>query len=326
MAIKMKIPDPINSIENLIDGYHESLKELPRAHMGASGLGNKCERWIWLSFMWAVLPTFPGRMRRIFRRGHNEEKTVIADLVAIGVKIEMQQLNVDFGSHVAGSLDGVCSGVPQAPKAKHVLEIKTHNLKSFKSLVKKGVEASNPNHFAQVQIYMRGSGLERALYVAVCKDDDQIYTERIKHNPESSKKFIQRGHRLALTERMPEPLSTDSTWYECKLCSGYEFCHVSKCTKEVNCRTCANSTAELDSTFTCEIGPCSIPYEVQVVGCQRHVLHPDLVPWERKGSEEAWEAVYVINGADVRNGKPKKGVFSSVEILEKPVACANDKP
>ena len=29
---------------------------------------------------------------------------------------------------------------------------------------------------------MRGTGLERCLFIAVCKDDDRIYTERVKYN------------------------------------------------------------------------------------------------------------------------------------------------
>jgi hypothetical protein len=49
-------------------------------------------------------------------------------------------------------------------------------------LEKKGVKVSKPMHWAQMQVYMLGTKIERALYVAVCKDDDRIYTERVKYD------------------------------------------------------------------------------------------------------------------------------------------------
>ena len=81
----MKLPEPMNSISSLIDQFHESKAEKPRGHLGGSLLGHHCERWLWLSFRWAVQESFPGRVLRLFRRGHNEEDIIIRDLRAIGI-------------------------------------------------------------------------------------------------------------------------------------------------------------------------------------------------------------------------------------------------
>ena len=43
------------------------------------------------------------------------------------------------GGHFGGSLDGVALGLLEAPKTWHVLEFKTHSVKSFADLVAKGV-------------------------------------------------------------------------------------------------------------------------------------------------------------------------------------------
>ncbi len=83
----MKIPDSDYSISALIDKHHESLAEPPRPHMGASVLGHICDRWLWLSFRWAVQPKFDGRILRLFRRGQNEESTIVSDLRAIGLDL-----------------------------------------------------------------------------------------------------------------------------------------------------------------------------------------------------------------------------------------------
>ena len=164
--LQMKLPEPNHSIQALVDRHHESQAEPPRPHMGASQIGHPCDRWLWLSFRWAVVPQFPGRILRVFRRGRNEEDTIVSDLRAIGLDVRGAQKRVDFGCHVSGSLDAIIeSGVPGSAK-RHIAEFKTHSRKSFEYLDKHGVEKSKPEHFVQMQAYMHGTGIERALYVA----------------------------------------------------------------------------------------------------------------------------------------------------------------
>ena len=322
----MKIPESEHNIASLIDKHHEGQAETPRPHLGASTLGHPCDRWLWLSFRWAVQPTFPGRILRLFRRGREEEVNVINDLRAIGMDVRKvsSQHRVDFGCHVSGSLDAIIdSGVPEAPRSKHIAEFKTASKKAFDALVKDGVEKSKPEHFVQMQVYMAGTKIDRALYLTVCKDDDRIHTERVKFDKDVAHKAIVRGKRIALTDRMPEPISSDPSWYQCKFCDAHDFCHQSKTTKHVNCRTCANSTSMPDSTWRCERHDADdIPVDYQREGCESHVLHPDLVPWKRKDGPDQWTAIYEINGVDLANGEGDANVYTSKELLANPAACA----
>lgn len=324
----MKIPPPTISIQSLIDAYHESKAEPPRPHMGCSQLGNPCDRALWLSFRWAVYPKFSGRILRVFRRGQNEEATIVDDLEAIGMDIwhtGADQISVKFGAHVSGSLDGIIkSGVPEAPSKQHIAEFKTHSKKSFDQVVKEGVAKSKPTHYIQMQCYMLGTKIDRALYVAICKDNDEIYTERVRFDKEVAEKYIHRGQSIALSDTMPAPLSTDPSWYQCKFCDFHSFCFKTKLTENVNCRTCAHSTALENSTWRCELHESNgIPVDFQRTGCESHVLHPDLVPWERKPRPDDGTAVYVIDGKDVLNGHGDSNVYSSHEILANPSACAS---
>lgn len=315
----MKLPESEHSIQALIDKAHEERKEDTRGHLGCSVLGHPCDRWLWLSFRWAVREQFPGRILRVFRRGQNEEETIISDLRAIGIDLRSSQARVNLGAHVSGSVDGIIeSGVPEAPKKRHVFEAKTHSLKSFNEVEKSGVEKSKPMHFVQMQLYMHGLDIDRALYVAVCKDDDRIYTERVRYDKAVASKYIERGHRIALADRMPPPLSTDPSWFECKFCAAHEFCFESHMTKEVNCRTCARSTPTQESTWHCEKWDDVIPYDAQKTGCDWHVLHPDMVSYKRLESNSEDEAIYEINGVPIRNGNPDAFVFASSEILANP--------
>jgi len=325
-----QFPPPQHDIAALIDKHHASLSERPRLHLGASLLGHHCDRWLWMSFRWAVIEKFPGRIKRLFRRGHHEEGWIVADLKAIGVDIThtgRDQARVKFGCHISGSLDGIIeSGVPEAPHKRHIAEFKTHSKKSFADLDARGVYLSKPMHFTQMQGYMHGTGIDRALYVAVCKDDDRLYTERVRYDRDHAEKFIARGKAIALSDRIPPPISTDPTWYECKFCPGHDLCFGSKLTKEVNCRTCALSTAKENDTFVCEKYKSEIPAEHQYTGCPGHVLHPDLVPWKFVAGDASDEATYIIDGKPVRNGEGDAFVFSSKELLANASACAEKNP
>lgn len=322
----MHIPE-LDQIQQLIDEHHEERQEPPRPHLGASMLGHPCDRWLWLSFRWAVVEKFSGRILRVFRRGNNEEQQIVNDLRAIGLDVRAPssgQSRVDFGCHVSGSIDArIEKGVPGATKTPHVAEFKTHSLKSFNEVKAKGVLEAKPMHWAQMQLYMLGTELNRALYVAVCKDDDRIYTERVRLDLEAAQKLVARGHRITQSDRMPEPISTNPTWYECKMCAAHEFCHKSKLTKEVNCRTCAHATALPDSTWHCAKWEDVIPTEAQRAGCESHVLHPDMVPWKRQSSPNQWEAIYIVNGRTLTNGLPDANVYSSKELVANADACGN---
>jgi hypothetical protein len=292
--------------------------------MGVSLLGHHCDRWLWINFRWAVVEDFDGRILRLFRRGHSEEDTIIKDLRSIGIDICSSQRRVDFGNHVSGSLDGVIeSGVPEAPKARHVAEFKTHSKKSFDDMVKNGVEKSKPMHFIQMQVYMHGTDINRALYLAVCKDDDRIYTERVKYDKKVADDAIIRGKRIAMSDRMPEPCSADPSWYQCKFCPAHSFCHKAEPTKRVNCRTCAHSTAMPDSTFRCERHDAdAIPEDFQHEGCDDHILHPDMVPWVMEGSDDGHSVKWKIGDKWVVNGKggyKSSEILANAEVLDDPV-------
>lgn len=220
-----QLPEPTHNIAALIDAHHAGIVEKPRGHMGCSVLGHHCERWLWLSFRWAVLEQFPGRIKRVFRRGHHEEGWIVDDLKAIGIEIHStqgEQSRVSLGCHISGSLDGIIeSGVPEAPKKRHVAEFKSHSKKSFDEVAGKGVFASKPMHYAQMQLYMHGTGIDRALYVAVCKDDDRIYTERVRYDKDTAEKILARGKRIVTSDRIPPPISIDPSWYQCKFCPAH---------------------------------------------------------------------------------------------------------
>ncbi len=279
----MKLPERQNSLVKKIDAaVKASADNKPRPHLGASLIGHNCRRWLWLSFRWCIHEEFEGRILRLFRRGQSEEETIVADLRAAGIVIDAEedgkQYRIELLPHFGGSMDGIIrSGVPESTDAPHVAEFKTHSKKSFDDLVKNGVQKSKPQHYAQMQVYMLGTQINRALYVAICKDDDRYYTERVKYDDETAQKLKSKAEQIIFTDRLPEPLSTRPDWYECKWCAAYKFCHQKDASLiKKNCRSCEYSSAANDG-FRCHKHNGNVPLEYQYSGCGDYEMNKDLV-------------------------------------------------
>lgn len=332
-----QIPEPTVTVASEIYAALEksAAAELPREHLGASLIGHNCTRFLWLSFRWAFKNNFPGRTLRLFRRGQIEERAVLGDLEQIGA--EVRSLNPETGEqyqassamgHFGGSCDGMVRNFPHSGKKWHVLEIKTHNKKSFSDLQKKGVKESKPMHWAQMQVYMALFGLERALYFGVCKDDDHIHTERVYHEPEQSTALLDRASKVIAMPDPPEPLGGPD-YYECKMCPAKSLCH-EKQWPEVNCRTCAHATPVADKKWHCGIYGEIPDKAAQFAGCPKHAYIPRLLEipsgWKHIGGDDVSAFYESPSGECVRNGEGAFDVFESKELYNNHDLCILGSP
>lgn len=246
-----------------------------REHLGASIIGDKCARSIWYSFRWAKAPKFSGRLLRLFNRGHLEEGRLIALLLTIGVEVYQQDENgkqfriSDAGGHFGGSGDGVAVGIPDLPAGvPALLEFKTHSLKSFEKLKDEGVRSAKFQHFIQMQMYMRKMQLSVALYIGVCKNDDDLWPELVVLDTEIADQFLDRARNIIESRTPPARINNSPGWYECKWCDYYSICHL-KDTPARNCRTCKFAEARNDGKWYCNSNANSevLSKEKQLTGC-----------------------------------------------------------
>lgn len=301
-----------------------------RLHLGASQIGKPCRRSLWYSFRWSSRPQFDGRMLRLFRRGFLEEDQVVADLRAAGFEVHQQtEAGEQFafsecGGHVGGSMDGAVKGIPEAPLTWHVLEVKTFSLKAFAHLLANGVEKSKPEHYAQVMLYMHWSGMTRALYIAVCKDNDEIYVERIRYDKRAAEALVARARAIVEAPGPLERISENPAWYQCKFCPFSGPCH-EKAWSDVNCRTCAHSTPESDGAWTCAWHEKILTEDEQRAGCDDHVYIPDLVPADQvdASEQENWVEYTLQDGQTFRNGSGE-GAHASKSLREIPESMLGD--
>ena len=291
------------TVTAIYEHYVESRKGEHRPHLGGSQIGRECDRALWYQFRHAKAPEFPGRVLRLFETGDREEDRLIANLRAIGVTVWARDPETGgqfrftaHGGHFALSLDGVCEGLPDAPKTPHTLEFKTMNDRNFRALEKDGVQKSKPVYWAQCQVGMHLAGLTRCAFLAVNKNDDSIYMERIRYDKEAAQALIDRAEAIIFADKPPARLSNDPSFYICKFCEFRDLCHGQEL-PEVNFRTCAHVTPERDGTWSCDRG-------CKEGRCEAHVFNPHMMPqgWEVEDAGDDWVDYRRPDGVIVRNG------------------------
>ena len=311
--------------------------ETRRRYLGASQVGGACDRALWYSFRHCGGEKLDGRMLRLFAHGDVEEGRMVADLRAIGCDVHEvdpatgHQFRVSaIAGHLAGHMDGCALGIPEAPKSWHVLEFKTHNHKSFTELKANGVALAKPVHYAQMQVYMHLTGMERALYLAVNKDTEALYAERVRYDRKNAESILERAERIIRSAVPPQKLNDDPEYYLCRWCPHRALCHGAAppspavpCT--VSCRNCVHATPEMDTDhgrWSCAKHGKSLADAEQDAACVDHLLIPDLVTFAQVvdaglSPDGDWTEYQTADGRTFRNGQSEH-YYSSAERTRLP--------
>lgn len=273
-----------------IDAAYEA-ERAPRHgyRLPPSKLGEECERRLWYSFRWvSPPPSFDGRMLRLFQTGDIHEERFVEDLRKIGCEVvdrdpedPERQIGVSFAyGHAYGYIDAEILGLPDAPATWHVAEMKSHNAKSFRAVMSKGVEQSKPEHYAQMQIYMHFRSRERGVYLAVNKDTDERHGERIEYDFAKAVRLERKAERIVQAEAPPGRINDDPAFFACRFCDHADRCHGTTL-PEVNCRTCLHITPTAGGKWLCERHNQERSREEQEAGCGDHLFNPSIVPGDQ---------------------------------------------
>lgn len=278
-------PITARTASTIFAAYETARASYEAVGINVGELGTECDRALWYAFRRASpAEKIEGRKLRIFATGNIEENRILDDLRAIGCDVRSEQEKVRFvGGHVRGKIDAEAVGVPEAPKRVHLVECKSSNDKGFKELQKLGLAKGKPLHFGQCQIYMHGRSLERALYICVNKNDDDIYVERIAYDAAYCLRTLARAERIVSADDPPSKLHEDPTSkmaFACGYCRHKDVCHNDAWPRR-NCRTCLHSTPVLTSDNACwDCAKHNKPLTLaeQEAGCSSHLFLPGLVP------------------------------------------------
>jgi hypothetical protein len=273
---------PKSPEQEVVDKIYESIKlqdsktETYLGRLGSSSIGDSCTRAVFLSWRAYEASDFGGRMLRVFGTGHWQEARIVEDLRRAGYKVwdkdeaGNQFEYIDPTGHFISKVDGVLKGYPGCVEKAHVLEIKTHNKSSFASLLKYKVQVSKPVHYTQVQSSMMLSGMNRAVYVAVCKDDEQIYVERIKEDKVAQLGIAKRIETLLNATLKPAGISEDPLNSKlCMFCSVKQVC-AGVVSPQRTCRSCRASCAVEGGNWRCELKDKLLTKDEQRAACEHY--------------------------------------------------------
>jgi hypothetical protein len=268
-------------IPHAADAYRQDEEDGFRSHLGASMIGKECARQLWYNFHWTTNVKHPGRIVRLFNRGHLEEPRFVALLKMIGCQVWQHdeagnQFRVAFHEgHFGGSLDSVAVGIPDSPEQPVLCEFKTHGDKSFSKLQKEGMRSAKLEHYVQMQIYMGGYKLAMGLYLAVNKNDDDLYGEMIPFDQETFDRYVERGGMIINTPEPPPKINSSPGWFTCKFCDFKVQCH-SNGVPHRNCRTCISSQPGNGGSWSCVRDNHILSKSDQLAGCPNYRWNPKI--------------------------------------------------
>jgi len=309
-----KIPQTGDLTLSAIDVVMEAQQERgARGYVGASSIGDSCERKLWYSFHWIKQGFIEAAGLRRINDGHRGE-AIVADMLrkVPGVELSTESADgnqhsfEDLGGHFRGNADGLITGLLQSPTKLHVWECKIVNETKFKKVaslkVAKGEDEALKHwdyvYYAQAQIYMHYFNATRH-YMTVgspgVRDLDSI---RTKYNKGDAEMFIEKAKRIITSPRPLGRLSENPAWHECKWCSFYGVCHDDEMPSQKSCRTCLHSTAKIEGGWKCELKNIALDIKAQKAGCGQHLFIPDLIPGEQVNSGPNW-VEYKLKSGDV---------------------------
>jgi hypothetical protein len=284
------LPENSKTIDAIYEHYKKTGDaEPPREYLGMSEIGDECARKLWYTFHHCAKEDFPGRLYRLFETGDLEEIRLVKDLRDIGCDVNSvnehgEQFGFSLlGGHFSGHMDGCALGIPEAPKTWHVLEFKTHNNKSFEKLKKSGVRFAKPKHYCQMQCYMGCSGMKRALYLAVNKDTDEIYSERVEFDKEVFDLAVASAREIIFNTTPPAPIASRPDDWRCTYCCARRLCFPTPGTPllpivQISCRQCcyAEATEVGIGQWVCKKDSRSLTFGDQRNACFNYLPIPHL--------------------------------------------------
>lgn len=275
----LPIPQIIEELHKLTEEY--SLETYPskhREHLGASVIGEKCRRKLFYIFRWVKLGNAPGRMRRLWNRGYREEPVIDNILSWMGFFVREIDPATDRQykfSAVNGHFGGSGDGIVLLPwfrgdnDPRILVEKKTFAKKYFDALKNKGMKEATPKYWAQQCSYGKAFNLRYALFIAVCKDNDDIHYELNELDWNYAIELENKAKDIITATTPPEKISSDPNYFECKWCEFNTVCHWGELVDK-NCRSCKMAVAVEKGEWFCSRFKDKIPSDFLKVGCEWH--------------------------------------------------------
>lgn len=219
----------------------EAANEKPRAYVGASSIGDECERKLYYQLR---EPSKSSERKAPLilaaNDGHRGEDLFASYIRQVeGVKLvthkpDGKQLGfADLDKMFKGHCDGIIEGIPQAPKTPHIWEHKVKNEKFYKALetlikklnIKDVLKKWDYVYYCQAVVYMHYFDCTRHYMTVGAAGSRKFQSIRTNANPVLAKQLIEKAKRIISYTSAPYGISENSSYFQCKWCFFYKHCH-----------------------------------------------------------------------------------------------------
>lgn len=241
---------PNFTLDPTLEAMHKAVealkaKEPPRNYLGASIVGDPCDRKIWYGYNHYPRKPIEYKGCYAIEDGHRSEDLIASRLRLVpGVEVHTHDENGDqygflIDKIIGGHIDGVITGLLQAPTNPHLWENKAVNETKFGKIKKLVDEFGEKNalqkwdivYYAQAQMYMGrspeflGRQFDRH-YTTICTPGGRDVTScRTEFQPLVYEALLVKGMRIAKTKTAPVRISDDPAYFHCKFCEFRDTCH-----------------------------------------------------------------------------------------------------
>lgn len=215
-----------------------ALQETPRNYLGASAVGEPCERraqWEYEKRPKDEGADFAPQTRRIFHRGHAGEVWMADWIRGAGFDLRTEKQGKQFGfddceGRFKGHIDGVIVEGPAGYTYPALWECKVLGAKGYGQLVRHGVAKAYPKYAAQLAIYQAYMKLgdAPAFFTALNADTMEIHLQLVPFDAALAQQQIDRAARILTASDHGETLpraSDDPDSFVCRWCPFKGACH-----------------------------------------------------------------------------------------------------
>jgi hypothetical protein len=279
-------------VRRILESYKQR-EDYYTERLGASSISSRnCNLYWWHSFRWARKEETEPEIIRMFALGHLLEEWALSDLKNAGYRIEDKDSNGQQHERQSGVVvhkcDGIIYGVDDADENEpYLLEIKGLKQESLDKVRDKGLQKGSPGYFKQLQIGLTLFQMKAGLFVAISKNGNDFYIERVLRDSKLGVALIDQANATAALKEPPPKTQTSDQSTECRFCSIRNQCWEENQRfgqyrpVEKNCRSCRFFDVKIDGTdpvHLCGKTSKALSYDEQRAGCDQYRIINSMVP------------------------------------------------
>lgn len=213
------------TLSNLIDKIIPP-EDKSRPYIGASNIGSDCLRQIWYGLKCCKSVPNLARNQRNMDIGKKFEGMILDWLESAGLTVIRPHPSNHYLEYFDAELP-YFRGHADAllPTLNAVIDIKVIKASSYREFVNKGIKAWSPIYYAQLQSYMGMGNIPHAYLLALNKDTAELHDEKVDFDEPHYKFLKHRAEIIANSVSEPVRISSNPSWWLCKLCKYRSTCH-----------------------------------------------------------------------------------------------------